>query len=36
VQVKQGKEWPVITLDAQAGFDGLKQIIQDSFNSIQS
>lgn len=35
VQVKQGKEWPVIVLDAVAGFDALKQVIQTSFNEVQ-
>lgn len=35
VQVKQGKEWPVISLDPNSGFDGLKQVIQTSFDALQ-
>jgi hypothetical protein len=35
VQVKNGKDWTVVALDANAGFEGLKKVIQDSFNALQ-
>lgn len=35
VQVKNGKDWPVISLDPTVGFEGLKKVIQDSFNALQ-
>jgi len=35
VQVKNGKDWPVITLDMTTGFEGLKKVIQDSFDALQ-
>jgi hypothetical protein len=35
VQVKNGKDWPVIALDMTTGFEGLKKVIQDSFNALQ-
>ena len=35
IQVKQGKEWPVIAIDPNSGFDALKQVIQSSFDALQ-
>jgi len=35
VQVKNGKDWTVVALDVNAGFEGLKKVIQDSFNALQ-
>jgi len=35
VQVKNDKEWPLIDLGTLGGFEGLKKVIQTSFDALQ-